>query len=133
MLFMVIERFRDRDPIPVYKRVRDQGIKFPERLTYVGSWIELAELRPLFPADGMRRRAAAPGMGAELLGARHDFRDRTRRAEQGNPRSRRAVSGLEIAHRSGKSLAEPFASGQPCHRNPFFSRCILRGRSLSGH
>ena len=40
MLFMVIERFKDRDPIPVYKRVRDQGIKFPEGLTYVGSWIE---------------------------------------------------------------------------------------------
>jgi ribosomal protein S12 methylthiotransferase accessory factor YcaO len=33
MLFMVIERFKDRDPIPVYKRVRDQGIKFPEGLT----------------------------------------------------------------------------------------------------
>ena len=40
MLFMVIERFRDRDPIPVYRRVRDPGIKFPEGLTYVGSWIE---------------------------------------------------------------------------------------------
>ena len=40
MLFMVVERFKDRDPIPVYKRVRDQGIKFPEGLTYVGSWIE---------------------------------------------------------------------------------------------
>ena len=40
MLFMVIERFKDRDPFPVYKRVRDQGIKFPEGLTYVGSWIE---------------------------------------------------------------------------------------------
>jgi hypothetical protein len=40
MLFMVIERFKDRDPIPVYKRVRDSGIKFPEGLTYVGSWIE---------------------------------------------------------------------------------------------
>jgi hypothetical protein len=40
MLFMVIERFKDRDPIPVYRRVRDAGIKFPEGLTYVGSWIE---------------------------------------------------------------------------------------------
>jgi hypothetical protein len=28
MLFMVIERFKD--PIPVYRRVRDPGIKFPE-------------------------------------------------------------------------------------------------------
>jgi len=40
MLFMVIERFKDRDPIPVYQRVRDSGIKFPEGLNYVGSWIE---------------------------------------------------------------------------------------------
>ena len=40
MLFMVIERFKDRDPIPVYRRVRDAGIKFPEGLSYVGSWIE---------------------------------------------------------------------------------------------
>jgi hypothetical protein len=31
-LFMVIERIRDRDPIPVYKRVRDAGIKFREGL-----------------------------------------------------------------------------------------------------
>ena len=37
---MVIERFKDRDPIPVYKRVRDAGIKFPDGLKYVGSWIE---------------------------------------------------------------------------------------------
>ncbi len=40
MLFMVIERFKNQDPIPVYKRVRDPGIKFPDGLTYVGSWIE---------------------------------------------------------------------------------------------
>ena len=40
MLFMVIERFRDCDPTPVYRRLRDQGIKFPEGLAYVGSWIE---------------------------------------------------------------------------------------------
>ena len=40
MLFMVIERFKDRDPIPVYRRVRDSGIKFPEGLKYIGSWIE---------------------------------------------------------------------------------------------
>ena len=40
MLFMVIERFKDRDPIPVYRRVRDPGIKFPDGLKYLGSWIE---------------------------------------------------------------------------------------------
>jgi Protein of unknown function (DUF3303) len=40
MLFMVLERFKDRDPIPVYRRVRDPGIQFPEGLKYIGSWIE---------------------------------------------------------------------------------------------
>ena len=40
MLFMVIERFKNQDPIPVYRRVRDPGITFPDGLTYLGSWIE---------------------------------------------------------------------------------------------
>ena len=40
MLFMVIERFRDRDARAVYRRVRDEGRGLPEGLTYVGSWIE---------------------------------------------------------------------------------------------
>jgi hypothetical protein len=40
MSFTVIERFKDRDPIPVYQCVRDEGLKFPDGLTYVGSWID---------------------------------------------------------------------------------------------
>jgi hypothetical protein len=40
MLFMVIERFKDRDARAVYRRVRDEGRLLPEGLTYVGSWIE---------------------------------------------------------------------------------------------
>jgi hypothetical protein len=40
MLFMVIERFKDRDAVPVYRRVRDEGRKIPDGLKYVGSWIE---------------------------------------------------------------------------------------------
>jgi hypothetical protein len=40
MLFMVIERFRDRDAKAVYRRLGDQGRGAPEGLTYVGSWIE---------------------------------------------------------------------------------------------
>ncbi len=40
MLFMVIERFKDRDARAVYRRFRDQGRMMPEGLTYVGSWIE---------------------------------------------------------------------------------------------
>jgi len=40
MLFMVIERFRDNDMVPVYQRLRDTGRVLPEGLEYVDSWIE---------------------------------------------------------------------------------------------
>jgi hypothetical protein len=40
MLFMVIERFRDDDMVPVYRHLRDQGRGIPEGLRYVDSWIE---------------------------------------------------------------------------------------------
>jgi hypothetical protein len=40
MLFMVVERFKDRDPKPIYRRLRDAGRTMPEGLTYVASWIE---------------------------------------------------------------------------------------------
>ena len=40
MLFMVIERFRDGDVLPIYKRVRDEGRLLPDGLRYVDSWVE---------------------------------------------------------------------------------------------
>lgn len=39
MLFVVIERFRDGDPVPVYRRLRDRGRGMPEGLRYLGSWV----------------------------------------------------------------------------------------------
>jgi hypothetical protein len=41
MLFMVIERFKDRDPVPIYARVREQGRALPDGLRYLDSWIEV--------------------------------------------------------------------------------------------
>jgi len=37
VLYMIIERFKNRDPVPVYRRFRDQGRMAPEGLTYVSS------------------------------------------------------------------------------------------------
>jgi hypothetical protein len=37
--FLVIEHFRDRDPVPVYRRFRTQGRLMPEGLSYVSSWV----------------------------------------------------------------------------------------------
>ncbi len=40
MLFMVIERFKNRDARAVYRRLRDKGRNMPEGLRYVNSWVE---------------------------------------------------------------------------------------------
>ncbi len=37
---MVIESFKNQDPVPVYRRFRDKGRLAPEGLTYVSSWID---------------------------------------------------------------------------------------------
>jgi hypothetical protein len=37
---MVIERFKGRDPSPIYARLREQGRALPEGLRYVDSWVE---------------------------------------------------------------------------------------------
>ena len=36
---MIIEHFRDGDPVPVYRRFRDRGRMAPEGLQYVSSWV----------------------------------------------------------------------------------------------
>jgi hypothetical protein len=40
MLFMVIERFKNRDAAPVYERYREQGRMMPDGLSYINSWVE---------------------------------------------------------------------------------------------
>lgn len=39
MLFMVIEKFRDGDPKPVYRRFRDKGRMAPQGVGYAASWV----------------------------------------------------------------------------------------------
>ncbi|HVE56832.1 MAG TPA: DUF3303 family protein [Pyrinomonadaceae bacterium] len=40
MLFIVIEKFKNRDPKPVYERFLEKGRMMPEGLIYRESWIE---------------------------------------------------------------------------------------------
>jgi len=37
---MIIEHFKNRDPVPVYRRFRDRGRLAPESLQYVSSWVD---------------------------------------------------------------------------------------------
>jgi hypothetical protein len=37
---MIVENFKNRDPVPVYRRFRDHGRLAPEGLVYVSSWVD---------------------------------------------------------------------------------------------
>ncbi len=39
MLYMIVERFRNGDAVPAYRRFRDRGRLAPEGLRYVSSWV----------------------------------------------------------------------------------------------
>ena len=47
MLYMIIEHFKNQDPVPVYRRFRDHGRLAPEGLRYVSSWVD-EELKVCF-------------------------------------------------------------------------------------
>jgi hypothetical protein len=36
---MIIEHFKNQDPVPVYRRFRNRGRLAPEGLRYVSSWV----------------------------------------------------------------------------------------------
>lgn len=40
MLFMVVERFKNRDAKAVYARFQEKGRQLPDGITYVDSWVE---------------------------------------------------------------------------------------------
>ena len=40
MLYMIVEHFKNDDPIPVYRRFRDRGRLAPEGLRYLSSWVD---------------------------------------------------------------------------------------------
>lgn len=39
MLYMVVEHFRNGNPVPVYERFRARGRLAPEGLRYINSWV----------------------------------------------------------------------------------------------
>lgn len=40
MLFMVIERYKNGDPQPIYEHLRKAGRGLPDGVKYIASWIE---------------------------------------------------------------------------------------------
>ncbi len=39
-LYLVVEHFKNKDAVPVYRRFRDCGRMAPEGLAYVSSWVD---------------------------------------------------------------------------------------------
>lgn len=39
-LYMVVEHFKNKDAVPVYRRFRENGRMAPEGLLYVSSWVD---------------------------------------------------------------------------------------------
>jgi len=39
-LYMVVEHFKNKDAVPVYRRLLDRGRMAPEGLVYVSSWVD---------------------------------------------------------------------------------------------
>jgi hypothetical protein len=39
-LYMIIEHFRNQDPVPVYQRFQDRGRLAPAGLRYISSWVD---------------------------------------------------------------------------------------------
>jgi Domain of unknown function (DUF3303) len=48
---MVIERFKNSDPVPVYRRFREYGRLAPDGLRYVSSWVEAAHEKGIVHRD----------------------------------------------------------------------------------
>ena len=40
MLYMIVEHFKNQDPVPVYSRFHDQGRLLAQGLQYVSSWVD---------------------------------------------------------------------------------------------
>ena len=40
MLYMIIEHFKNQDPLPVYRRFKDRGRLAPDGLRYISSWVD---------------------------------------------------------------------------------------------
>lgn len=40
LLYMVVEHFRNGDPVPVYRRFRERGRLMPSGVNYVSSWVD---------------------------------------------------------------------------------------------
>jgi hypothetical protein len=56
MQFVIVERFHNGDPVPIYRRFRDKGRMAPEGVRYVASWVsqDLTQCYQVMECDDRR-------------------------------------------------------------------------------
>jgi uncharacterized protein DUF3303 len=64
MRFMVIEQFRESDPLPVRARFQERGRMLPDGVTYIASWIDPARARCFQVMDANDAIALQPWIDA---------------------------------------------------------------------
>ena len=71
-LYMVVEHFRDSDPVPVYRRFRDRGRLAPDGLNYINSWVsaDLSRCYQLMECDDPQLLARWAGHWEDLVRSR---------------------------------------------------------------
>ena len=69
MLYMIIEHYKNGDPLPVYRRFHERGLMAPEGLRYVSSWVttELAICYQVMECDDRRLLDAWIGNWSDLV------------------------------------------------------------------
>jgi hypothetical protein len=40
MLYLIVEQFKNADPLPIYRRFRDHGRLAPPGVQYISSWVD---------------------------------------------------------------------------------------------
>jgi uncharacterized protein DUF3303 len=55
-LYMVVEYFKNKDPVPIYRRFRERGRMLPDGVAYVSSWVD-EKLERCFQLMEARERA----------------------------------------------------------------------------
>src|SRR6266403_6042011 len=78
MQYMIIEHFRDGDPLPVYRRLRDEGRFVPQGLS-IGD-LGHGGLPALLPDHGVRGRRTSTMRLASPSGSRPGSVDKARRS-----------------------------------------------------
>lgn len=107
MLFMIIERFKDNDMVPVYQRLRAGGRAVPDGLRYVDSWVapNFSRCFQVMECDDLR---ALQQWVLHWRGSGVTFENRARRQQPADPGNRRTASRWSIVlhslHRGGDRI-----------------------------